>query len=617
VDVKIIVRWQVLALVAICALGLALRLYGLNWDQGNAIHPDERQILFTVMQLGWPHSWGEFFSAHSPLNPQFFAYGSFPMYLLALLGYCFHIQATDPGSIVTLSYLGRVLSAIFDSGTILLTGLLALRLSGKTQSTRGWSCALLAAALVAFTPLQVQLSHFFAVDTVLLFFVMLTLLSCVYIVETERVLLWSLSAGVSCGLALGTKFSAAPLVVPVCVAFLLRLYRRRDWYSILTGLSVVAGMTAVVFLLVEPYALIDRDEFVQQVSVQGSMARGELDFPFVRQFAGTTPYIYELQNMVLWGMGVLLGIVACVACCWFIWRVCRGKFDGWLVILSWVVVYGAIICSFYVKFMRYMLPVYPLLTLMAAALLVGAVPAFSARRTGASPVPTELGGGWHSRRTGARPVPTELRRGLPVLRGGVIGLVLAGTLFQGLALLNVYSVPNTRIQASVWMYSHLPVGSVITYEQWDDALPYAVGGHDPSQFRQYSYQDSNHNIVTGLDLYGDDTQAKGQQLASILSQVNVITMATDRLDKSITRLPARYPLTIHYYQLLFSGQLGFRLVATFENRPHFLGITLDDSNADESYAVFDHPTARIFVRDVAYSSDQLYQKLLTGVRLPT
>jgi hypothetical protein len=619
-SVKIIIRWQVLALVIICALGLALRLYGLNWDQGNAIHPDERQILFTVMQLGWPHSWGEFFTVQSPLNPQFFAYGSFPMYLLALLGYCFHIQATDPGSIVTLSYLGRVLSALFDSGTILLTGLLALRLTDKTQGTRGWSCALLAATLVAFTPLQLQLSHFFAVDTMLLFFVMLTLLSCVYIVETERLLLWSLFAGVGYGLALGTKFSAAPLVVPVCVAFLLRWYRRRDWPDILTGLCVVAGMTAIVFLLVEPYALIDRDGFVQQVSEQGSMARGGLDFPFVRQFAGTTPYIYELQNMVLWGMGVLPGIAACMAFCWFIWRVCRGKLDGWLVILAWVVVYGIIICSFYVKFMRYMLPVYPLLILMAAALLMGAFPAFSARRTGAAvaiglapmadgacpcPVPC------------ADPVPTESGRGLPMLRGGMIGLVLAGTLFQGLALLNVYSVPNTRVQASAWMYSHLPVGSIITYEQWDDALPYSVGGHDPSQFRQYSYQDSNQNIVTGLDLYSDDTRTKGQQLASILSQVDVITMATDRLDKSIPRLPARYPLTIHYYQLLFSGQLGFRLAATFENHPHFLGITLDDSNADESYSVFDHPTTRIFVRDRVYSSDQLYQKLLAGVRLPT
>ncbi len=586
---------RALTLGIICVLGFALRLYVLNWDQGNSIHPDERQILFTVMQLAWPQSWGQFFSVQSPLDPHFFAYGTFPMYLLALLGYCLHIPPTDPESIVTLSHLGRVLSALFDSGTILLTGLLVLRLLDKTQSAYRWGCALLGATLVAFTPLQLQLSHFFAVDTMLLFFVMLTLLSCVYIVETERIMLWSLSVGVAYGLALGTKFSAAPLAVPVCVAFLLRLYRQRDWYKVLTGLCFVAGITVLVFLLVEPYALIDREAFVQRITVEGNIAHGTEDVPYTRQFAGTIPYIYQLQNMVLWGMGLVLGIAACIAFCWCIWRVCRGKFDGWLVLLSWIVIYGAVICSFYVKFMRYMLPVYPLLTLMAAALLTSVMPAFSDRWT----------------------TLKSFTRGFSALRWVAIVLVLAGTLFQGLALLNVYSVPNTRVQASSWMYSHLRAGSILTYEQWDDPLPYAVDGHDPFQFRQYTYQDSNHNTVTGMDLYGDDTQAKAQQLASILSQVDVITMATDRLDKSIPRSPARYPLTIRYYQLLFGGQLGFRLAATFENHPRFLGITLDDSDADESYSVFDHPTTRIFVRDASYTSDQLFNKLLAGVRLPT
>jgi hypothetical protein len=613
-----IVRWRVLALCIICALGLALRLYGLHWDQGNVIHPDERQILFRIMQLGWPQSWRQFFTVQSPLNPQFFAYGSFPIYLLALLGYCFHIQPTDSNSIVALSYLGRVLSALFDSGTILLTGLLALRLADKAQLARRWNCALLAATLVAFTPLELQLSHFFAVDTLLLFFVMLTLLSCVYIVDTKRILLWSLIAGVGYGLALGTKFSATPLAVPICIAFLLRWYRQRNWSDVLIGLCFVVGLTMLVFLIVEPYFLIDMGTFFQQVAEQGNMARGTEDLPYVRQFAGTTPFIYELQNMVLWGMGVVLGVVTCIAFCWFVWRLFQRKFDGWFVLLAWIVVYGAIMCSFYVKYMRYILPVYPLLILMAASFLTGAIPAFSGRTVESVGAGESVGTG-----TGLAPVPTLMGRlmgwliGQYWLRWVVIVLVLAGTLFQGLALLNVYSTPNTRVQASSWMYSHLRTGSILTYEQWDDPLPYAVDGHDPSQFRQYSYEDSYHNTLTGLDLYGDDTQAKAQQLASILSKVDVITMATDRLDKSIPRSPARYPLTIHYYQLLFSGQLGFRLAATFENHPHLLGITLDDSNADESYSVFDHPTTRIFVRDGSYTQNQLYRKLLAGVRLPT
>jgi 4-amino-4-deoxy-L-arabinose transferase-like glycosyltransferase len=594
--VKNLIRIQWIILGIICILGLALRLYGLTWDQGNAIHPDERQILFVVMQFGWPHSWGEFFSVQSPLLPRafdqpFFAYGTFPMYLLALLGNGVHIQSND---IVAWSYLGRVLSAIFDSGTILLTALLALRLLDKAQPVHRWSCALLAAMLVAFTPLQLQLSHFFAVDTILLFFVMFTLLCCVYIVETERIVLWSLLAGVGYGLALGTKFSALPLAIPVFVAFLLRLYRRRDWPDVLTGLCFVAGMAVLVFVLVEPYVLIDGREFFQRLQSEGDIAKGIVDLPYTRQFAGTTPFIYQLQNMVLWGMGLLLGVVACVAFCWFVERLRRRKFDGWLVILSWILVYAVIVCGFYVKYMRYMLLVYPLLALMAVVLLTGAIFASPGRWAASMP----------------------FAKVLPVLGWIMVVLVLMGTVFQGLALLNVYSVPNTRVQASRWMYSHLHPRSVLTYEVWDDSLPYAVDGHDPLQFTQYTYQDSAHNTRMGLDLYSDDTEAKARELASILSQVDVITMATDRLDKSIPRLPARYPLTIHYYQLLFQGQLGFRLAAIFENHPHLFGITLDDSNADESYSVFDHPTTRIFVRDASYTSEQLYQKLLAGVQLP-
>src|SRR5262249_11455328 len=154
---------------------------------------------------------------------------------------------------------------------------------------------------------------------------------------------------------------------------------------------------------------------------------------------------------------------------------------------------------------RYMLPVYPLFTLMAASLLTGAIPVFFGRTIKSVGTVESMGdgesvGAIKSARTGASPVPTVMGRFGPLI-GGVIGLrwvvivlVLGGTVFQGLALLNVYSTPNTRVQASIWMYNHLRTGSILTYEQWDDPLPYAADGHDPSQFRQYSY-----NSATGLD----------------------------------------------------------------------------------------------------------------------
>ena len=518
---------------------------------------------------------------------------------MALIGHLLGYQLSDAANFVPLTLVGRVISALFDSGTVLLTGCLGLVLARKTPPLRAyaWNMALLAAAFMTFSPLDLQLSHFYTVDTLLNFFVLLTILACVFLVDAERIAGWSALAGIAYGLALATKFSAAPLALVLVVATGLRWYRRRDFLSSIVALLWAAVLVIFIFFVTQPYAWLDMSNYIQQVSDQSNLVRGSLDLPYVRQFFGTIPVLYQGQNLVLWGLGVTLGTTSLLGLIWLIWLLWHDIFSPWLLIFSWVVVYGAIVCTFFVKYMRYMLPLYPFLALMAAALLI--VVAQRLR--------------WLDEHYLER-----FHWMTPFLQAGLIILVLGGTIFQGLALLNVYSEPNTRILASEWIYQHIPAGSVLTYEQWDDSLPVAIAGHTPGMYVQESYVEGGQT-VTGLDLYSDDTQVKAQLLASILPKVNVITMPTDRLDKSIPKDTQRYPLTTHYYQLLFSGQLGFHLAATFENHPHLFGITLDDSNADESYSVFDHPTARIFVRDTPYpyTSQQLSAKLLSGVRLPS
>ncbi len=622
---RITTLWRPLTLGITALLGLAVRLYGLDWDAmlarsqtmnhlygpgasaGANFHPDERQIMYQVVKLSWPHSWAQFLNqANSPLNPHFFAYGTFPLYLLASIGNLLSHISPVLADFAHLTLAGRVLNAFFDVGTILLTAWLALLLTAHyndaspdpahaSYSNKQWSVALLAAACVAFTPLQVQLSHFYTVDTMALFFIMLTILACVKLVHTERPVRWALLTGLGYGLALATKFNAAPLLVPLLVALGLRWYYRRDAWDFVIALIYAGCTTILVFIVAMPYAFLDLSEFVQQVSYQGNLARGLIDLPYVRQFAGTTPVLDQVQNLVLWGMGLMLGLSALAGLLWLCWRLWRHEMAIWLVLLSWVLVYGGINCSFFVKYMRYLLPIYPFLVLMGACMLVSLA---SLDTTSWGNIQARL-----------------VKVGSAIL----IGLVLAGTLFQCLALDTIYSQPNTRIQASEWIFAHLKPGTLLTYEQWDDSLPFAVDGHDPALYPQASYTDAQGQPQTGLDLYGDDTPAKAQMLASMLMQVGAITMPTDRLDKSIPRLPDRYPLTIHYYQLLFSGQLGFHLAATFSNHPSFLGITLDDNGADESYSVFDHPTARIFVRDNPFpfqNVNQLATKLMDGVRLP-
>ncbi|HEV7126305.1 MAG TPA: hypothetical protein VGN32_02560, partial [Ktedonobacterales bacterium] len=176
------VPWLWVAFAAIVVAALGLRLYGINWDANNHLHPDEREIVFRAMCLSFPNQVasrppncdpavtgaGWFFSPASPLNPHFFAYGSLPLYLLAAVchGLAWLTRLTD-GRFVPIdggawddfnhfTLVGRFLSALFDTGSVILVGLLGRRLWGPRVG-------LLAAALVAVIPFEVQVSHYYAV----------------------------------------------------------------------------------------------------------------------------------------------------------------------------------------------------------------------------------------------------------------------------------------------------------------------------------------------------------------------------------------------------------------------------------------------------------------------
>src|SRR3989304_7916367 len=66
-------RWLLLALVI---FALAVRLFGLNFDQSHHFPPEERRIAEAVTQLS--------LRPFQP-NPHFFAYGSFPLYVTKLV----------------------------------------------------------------------------------------------------------------------------------------------------------------------------------------------------------------------------------------------------------------------------------------------------------------------------------------------------------------------------------------------------------------------------------------------------------------------------------------------------------------------------------------------------
>lgn len=604
-------------------IGLALRLYGYNFDDGQLIHPDESAIDQVVASLGcclggpnsgqaatWPSPLSHFFDARlAPYDPHLFNYGSLPLYLLAIVsrgiakvGY---IVPTLSGwrtaaDLVHVNWIGRWLSALFDTASLVLVYRLARRIFDD-------AVALLALVFATFSVLAIQLSHFYAVDTLLTFLVLATLLSAVVVAQEGR-RRSSLLTGLAFGAALATKSSALPLVVPIAAASGIRIWRTirlkgpsvehiaqvpalcrstraeghptlqmfrtkaREINAILLWLVVTLLTAVVAFAVFEPYGILDHAQLVADVQTQnGIIVSHSIPAPYTIQFVGSTPYLYYLKNLLLWYLGPALGLSACAGTAWIGMRGFRGKLEcGQLVCLLWVITYVAIVGRFWAKFGRYLLPVTPVLCIFAAAFLI----------------------------LGIRKAHGWLRLSM---RGATVVVVIC-TVGWALAYVHIYTVTNSQVTASRWIYHHIRPGVPFATEgAWDRSLPLCLPqpGECPSGYTSYQ-----------LNLYSPDNAQKVRRLAYALSHDQYIVMSTQRFVDSIPREPGIYPVTVRYYRLLFHDRLNFRLTARFKVYPQLGPWVIDDSSADENFSVFDHPDVRIF-RRVAGISERRAIRLLT------
>jgi len=603
-------KW-LLALILIC--GAVLRFYNLAWDHGTLPHPDERStVAFYAPSLHWPESLEQALDARrSPLNPfwdveaghrRSYTYGHFPLYTLALTAAA--IQSLAPTaralslpaeavafmetarSPVGFAIIGRFLMALADMASIYLLFLLGRRLYGV------WA-GLLAAAFSAFTVLQIQLAHFFAVDPISATFVFLALYASIHLAERRSVGAAFLT-GLAIGLAVACKFSALPISAAPVVALMIRRPETNNDESSPAGqpkwglLILVACVALVTFALTSPFVFLDFQNFWQSVvQEQGDMVTGVADFPFTRQYRGTLPYLYFLEQQVLWGMGPPLGVLALLGLLWAIWRALRRQaVAGEYVILAWLILYFGPTGLFLAKFMRYMAPVTPLLVLFGAGMV--------AHQSVQKPLNLE-----------GETEGSSSRRFI-TLRSIAGGLALLGAMMWALAFVNgVYGSEHPWVTASRWVYQNIPDGACIAAEHWEEGFPQSLPepGMNPGA---HGYRQPL------LPMYEEDTPDKFQIIKETLKHCDYLVLASNRLWRTIPRLPQRYPMSVRYYEALFSGELGFEPIYTWSASPRLGPLVIDDQVADESFTVYDHPRPIIF-RKTRQLSDVEWEQLLGGL----
>jgi YYY domain-containing protein len=534
--------------LAITLFAALVRLTNIDWDHHHFFHPDERRIAYAVGDLSF---------RPLQLNPKFFAYGSFPIYLTKIATSLIGLVNPLGHSYDSAIHTGRAVSGVLGTLTVLFTILLGFRLYDRTVG-------LLAGFLLAACVLHVQNSHYGTVDIALTFLILLALYFLMGAVQRGR---WRdfIYAGLAIGFAGATKASAFPVMLPLAIAALAR-WRGGDRF-ISSAFKVVAATVAVTvaFFIGQPYALLDFTAFTHDLLEQSGMVRNAGLFPYTNQYVGTPKYGYELMHIVLVGMAPPLGLAA-------IWASGRRVFGGWrgrwedLVLLAWVVPFFLVTGWFEVKFIRYLLPIYPIMIVWAAAWLV------------------------------------EKRRSGRLLGRVLLPTVVVGTFAALLMFLSIYARPHTVVEASEWVYKFIPAGTRMLTQHWDEGFPMPLPGFAPNRY-----------TLSEGEYYEPDNPAKIQKLSRQLAGADYIAFQTKRLYGAITQAAQKFPLTSNYFYLLFAGDLGYSLIHEVASRPALFGFEFPDELVDESFTVYDHPKVLIFRNDGKLSAEEIYQRIMHGL----
>jgi 4-amino-4-deoxy-L-arabinose transferase-like glycosyltransferase len=336
-------------LVLALAVAAMLRFWALPAGVPFAVGVDEPEVMERATRM----------MRTGDLNPHFFDYPALYIYVQAAAGVARFLVGAMRGEWASLAqaptehfYIwGRAVTAIL--GTL---SVLALYRAGQRWGGRA---ALLAAVMFAVMPLHVRESHFTLTDVPATFLVLVAFLMTLRALERQTAVSFAL-AGAAAGLAGATKYNGIVAgVMPLLACAMSPRVRPSRGVTLLA----IAFGTCAAFLLAAPYTLIDLPTFLDQ------FARLSSEY---RQRPNTSEpvwlvYLKHLRIALGWpGSVLVMGGLALGS-----FRIAVGPERAkWVVAVAFPLVYFRFISGQNIIFARYLLPLVPFLSLLAAAAIV-------------------------------------------------------------------------------------------------------------------------------------------------------------------------------------------------------------------------------------------------------
>ncbi len=332
-------------LVAVLLLSLGLNLWGICWGLPQGWHPDEVVARASVM-----------FDGRS-LNHHYFAYGALHYYQV-IAGAILPVRVAQ-------KLIGRFDTTFEDGLTLLLARFLSVLMAvgivwcvyliGKTLFSR--RAGLWAALLLALSMGFVNLAHFATTEIPSMFWFTLSCLMSAYALK-HRALRWYLLAGLCAGLSAAVKYIGGLSVLPLVAAHALAGERRpRRW--LLSGIA----MSGVGFVMGNPVVLFAFPEFlegfVKESAYNTARGEGRLGRAFV-------PLI---THRLVQALGLPLCLLSLAGLAYSLWLAKTREHRAtvglvWAMVLPYYLVMG----MQYAPAMRYIVPIIPILLVLAGKL---------------------------------------------------------------------------------------------------------------------------------------------------------------------------------------------------------------------------------------------------------
>lgn len=522
-----------------------LRFYNLSWGAPFYFHPDERNIVQAVSQLRFPDQ----------MNPHFFAYSSFPIYIIYFTGVLQGILS-QTGNIVLFEHaivISRIYSAIFSLIVILLLYKIGKKI--KNQNV-----GILAAFLGTFSNGFIQFSHFGTFEMWLTFFSLLLFYFCLQSKSTG--IKFAIPPGIILGILFSTKVLSLALSLLLPLTFFLQELHtkkgiRKKILTIITKSLFSFILAVVVFFVTSPFVFFDFSSFLSSMRYEGSVVFGSLSVFYTGEFYNTQPILFQFLNVYPFLINPLLTIFFIPSFFYITYQGIKKKNTQFLLLATFYLLLFLPPAFFFAKWARYMIPTLPFIYLILSVVISDVLSVLRKEKS--------------------------IYQYTNVLV--FVAIFLVSIVFSLSYFITTHAKADTRIEASLWAKNHTPKDAKIISEVYDLGI---------TPFNSYL---SNIKLFNFYEL--DDpfiTMEKKKELTDLIAQSDFIILPSQRIFKIRMINKQKFKEGNEFYQKLFNGTLGFKKIyqtpcdifceVVYLGNPVFI--------FEETVNVFDRPTVYIF-----------------------